>query len=369
MPRHPFAVSAATLSLVCALMAVPASGAARPDPPARSAAGSTIAVIGDTPYGKPQLDNFKNDIGELNADPDATRVIHLGDIKDGSSVCTTDYFQQIRADFDLFDKPLVYTPGDNEWTDCHRASNGGYQPAGDVPRGSVPSRLNEIRRIFFDRPGRTLGQPAARVMAQEAPYVENVRWRERGAEFGTLDIPGSNNDKAPWFGPAETPFAKQQQSQEVAGRTAADLRGIDAIFDRAERHRAGVVVLGIQADMWDPAFTTSGDVSSYDGYTPLVRRLAARAREFGGPVLLLNGDSHKFTDDHPLADPAHPENTAIYGLKRSVPNLRRITVNGSTTPCHEWLKLHVSSRSSAPFTYERIRFHNQPGFDPAQCGG
>jgi hypothetical protein len=43
---------------------------------------------------------------------------------------------------------------------------------------------------------------------------------------------------------------------------------------------------------------------SYDHFTPIVQRLAADATAFGGSVLLLDGDSHVFTDDHPLADPA-----------------------------------------------------------------
>jgi hypothetical protein len=28
--------------------------------------------------------------------------------------------------FAAFQAPLVYVPGDNEWTDCDRASNGSY---------------------------------------------------------------------------------------------------------------------------------------------------------------------------------------------------------------------------------------------------
>ena len=34
----------------------------------------------------------------------------------------------IRARLRPFEDPLVYTPGDNEWTDCHRANNGAYNP-------------------------------------------------------------------------------------------------------------------------------------------------------------------------------------------------------------------------------------------------
>jgi hypothetical protein len=74
----------------------------------------TYAIIGDTPYGQPQIDNFPDDVAVINADPDVRLVVHLGDIKNGSSRCDTTYFQRIRADFDGFEDPLVYTPGDNE---------------------------------------------------------------------------------------------------------------------------------------------------------------------------------------------------------------------------------------------------------------
>jgi hypothetical protein len=47
--------------------------------------------------------------------------------------------------------------------------------------------------------------------------------------------------------------------------------------------------------------------------------------------------------------------------------MRRITVNGSTTPCHEWLKLTVSPSSSHPFSYVRELFAKQPGFDHTAC--
>jgi hypothetical protein len=78
--------------------------------------------------------------------------VSIGDIKNGSSRCDTSYFQLIRSDFDGFADPLVYTPGDNEWTDCHQANNGGYQPAGPTPPGGEPARLETVRAIFFDHP-------------------------------------------------------------------------------------------------------------------------------------------------------------------------------------------------------------------------
>jgi hypothetical protein len=322
----------------------------------------TYGVIGDTPYGAPQIANFPNDVAEINADPDVQLVMHLGDIKNGSSECTTPYFEQIRADFDGFADPLVYTPGDNEWTDCHRANNGGYWPAGPVLNGdSRPARLSEIHRIFFPQPGWTLGQQPIHVQTQGGNYVENVIWARDDVQFGDLNVPGSNNDWLPWFNQPQT----QSQIDEVSQRTQADLRWMDRIFDHARDDHDRAVAIGIQADMWDPAI--EGDPTQYDHFQPIVQELARQALRFHGQVLLLNGDSHAFVDDHPLADPTRPQNKSIYGIAQDVPNLRRITVNGSTMPCHEWLKLSVDPHSPAVFSYQRIQFAKQPGFDPTLC--
>jgi hypothetical protein len=346
-------------------------------PPARSSDNQsdtavTYAVIGDTPYGQPQIDNFPNDVAEINQDPKVRLVMHLGDIKNGSSVCSTDYFNQIRADFDAFKDPFVYTPGDNDWTDCHRANNGAYWPAGPVLNGDTrPARLDEIRKIFFDRPGRTLGVHSQKVAAQTPDYPENVRWLASRVEFGDLNLPGSNNDYLLWFDPTPTsnplddPPRSQSQIDEVTERTAADIAWLDGIFDRATEDDAKAVVIGIQADMWDPAIM--GDPNQYDHFTPIVQELAARSLDFGKPVLLLNGDSHQFTDDHPLGASAPAQNKANYGITQNVPNLHRITVNGSTTPCHEWLRLRIDPGSSGIFSYSRVRFSKQPGFDHTIC--
>ena len=322
----------------------------------------TYAVIGDTPYGTPQLENFPNDVAEINADPQVSLAIHLGDIKNGSSQCTTSYFEQIRTDFDDFEDPLVYTPGDNEWTDCHRASNGAFWPAGPVLNGdSRPARLGEVRRIFFPNPGWTLGQNPRRVEKQGGGFPENVTWSDAGVRFGVVDVPGSNNDWLPWF---EQPRTTSQVA-EVTGRTDADLKWLTRIFNEARDEDASAVAIGIQADMWDPAIETES--AQYDHFRPIVQRLAQETLRFRRPVLLLNGDSHKFTDDYPLADPARQQNKTNYGIGKDVPNLHRITVNGSTTPCHEWLKLTVDPQVAGVFSYQRILFHKQPGFDPTAC--
>ena len=318
--------------------------------------GLTYAVIGDTPYGDPQVQNFPNDVAEINGDPQVSRVVHLGDIKNGSSVCSDGYFALIKKDFDEFSDPFVYTPGDNEWTDCHRVNNGAYDPL---------DRLAAVRSIFFPSPGRTLGMHPARVEAQGSPFVENVRWAQGGVVFATAHVVGSNNSWLPWTGKtAPTP----DQAAEFGARNYADVAWLRETFAEARRDRARAVAIAIQADMWDAAFSGPNDApASYDHFTDFVRELAAQSTTFGRPVLLLDGDSHQFTDDRPLADAAKPYQKSMYGVTADVPNLRRITVNGSTTPCHEWLKLRVDQKSAGVFSVERIPFHNQPGFDPAVC--
>jgi len=339
---------AAAVMTTAALALAPAAHAQPPS----TAQPATLAVIGDIPYGTPLIGEFPSDVAEINADPNVSRVIHLGDIKNGSTRCDTSYFQQIRGDFDGFADPLVYTPGDNEWTDCHRANNGGYIPAGPTPAGQEPSRLDTIRTLFFDRHGVTLGQDREPVDVQSDAFPENVRWSQAGVVWATLNVPGSNNDRVPWFGGAETDVLKAQQADEVATRSAADLSWLNRVFDRAEAEHAAAVAIGIQADMWDPA-AVAGD--GVDGYTALVRELARRAHAFGKPVLLLNGDSHLFESDRPLADPSG-WGSQLYGVTVPVPNLVRVTVQGSTNTPHEWLRLHVDPSSADVFSWENVVF-------------
>lgn len=88
-----------------------------------------------------------------------------------------------------------------------------------------------------------------------------------------------------------------------------------------------------------------------NAYTPLVKKLADLCVRFGRPVLLINGDSHVFETDHPLADPSSA--TGLIHGTEAVPNLTRITVEGSTA-ADEWLKLTVDPHSPDVFSWERI---------------
>ena len=311
--------------------------------PASSGRPLTLAVIGDSPYGPAQLTAFPRLVSSINADPNAELVLHLGDIKNGSSPCTDAYFGEIRTLFDTFADPLVYTPGDNEWTDCHRPAAGGFLPT---------ERLARIRQTFFPRPGVTLGGQPREVYTQAnsgipawGEYVENQLWRESGVVFVILHVVGSNNDLQPWFGAAETAAQRAQRLEESELRQAANLAWLTYAFELAFEERAKGVVVAMQADTWD-AFSIANGLP-LNGFDAIVQRLAGHAREFERPVLVLQGDSHRYLVDRPLAggDPVH-------GVTAPVPNLTRIVVEGETAS--EWLRLRVDPGSAGVFSWERV---------------
>jgi hypothetical protein len=301
----------------------------------------TMAIIGDVPYGSDLIAHFPAFIDQINADPDVRMVTHLGDIKNGSTVCSDDYFNLIVNDFALFRDPLVYTPGDNEWTDCHRANNGAYNPL---------ERLARLRSVFFANPGKTLGQQQAAVKSQASSgYPENVGYTHNDVAFAALNIPGSNNSMLPWSGLGYTE-PTPEQIQEVTGRTAADIALIHSTFARAEADGNRAVVLQTQADMFDPTVGTP-DWSNFSAFKPIVQAIVDESSSFDGSVYLFDGDSHRYNVDAPLA--AGSSWLSFYGISGSANNLTRVTVNGSDLGETNWLEV-TTHTVGPPLTWQLI---------------
>jgi hypothetical protein len=329
----------------------------------------TVAVYGDAPYGTTPMDDAQTlatpaFIESINADPKVDLVLHVGDIHSGKQFCTEAYDRTVFDLWTAFKDPLIYTPGDNEWTDCNKAGEGGgaYNKTthqidylldasgnyADYAKGDPIANLDLVRDIFFSVPGQSLGGRKKRVLSQaesfdaahptDGEYVENVMWEQSNTMFVTINLPGgSNNDADVWYG---APVATAAQLAEAANRTGADLRWLDAAFARATADGVGAVVIQAQADMWD----AEKGAAHQANYEPFVAKIAELTQAFGKPVLMLNGDSHVYKSDNPLSlsDPAnlmHPG----YGVE----NFHRIVVHGSTFPL-EWLALTVDPRASAP---------------------
>jgi hypothetical protein len=392
-----------------------ASAAVADDSPFQEFFGkSVVAVYGDAPYGVDAPFGGKTtDISQrlatpafidfVNADPDVSLVLHVGDIHSGKQNCTLLYDQTIYDLWQGFANPLVYVPGDNEWSDCHKVGEGGgaYGSLVDYAAGDPLANLALVRQMFFSNPGKALAQRKF-VLSQafayeprhssDAKFVENVMWEQSRVLFVTLNIPGgSNNDQDIWYG---TPTLSTGQIQEIAERTDADIRWLDLAFALAKLTGAKGIVIQSQADMWDPekgpahqlgfegvfGFTDSNYGFVKDAHDPkrdIVGELAKQVAAFRGTVLMFNGDSHVFRSENPLqqnsdcvVDPGsgktavactnddwlqHPHSYA------NVSNFHRVVVHGSTTPL-EFLKLTIDPRANAkpsayaigPFSWERM---------------
>ncbi len=298
-------------------------------------AGLVMAVIGDMPYGSSQLTMLPGRIDQMNADSQVNLAAHLGDISSPLN-CSTSYFQTIKGQFDRFADPLVYTPGDNEWADCHRASTGAGDPI---------AKLSSVRSVFFPTPGRTLGKTKISVTAQGG-YPENVRFNSGGITLGTIHTVGSYNDLATWSGQSGITAAQQS---EFNARQSANVSWIKAIFAQAKSAGSRAVVIMTQADMFQPGTTPPSIYKT--AFQAVVRELAAQSPSFAKPVLLINGDSHGYMSDKPLTSSTWK---SYYGIANSVSNFSRITVKGGSS-ADEWLKLTVVSSSTVLQT-QRIKF-------------
>lgn len=108
-----------------------------------------FALIGDMPYDAKQALEYKNLIKDLN-DNKLAFVVHAGDYwfdgiawKDtskGFPPCSDETFADRMKTTQTIKHPFVLTPGDNDWTDCHRAKPRAYDPL---------ERLAKLRKMFL----------------------------------------------------------------------------------------------------------------------------------------------------------------------------------------------------------------------------
>lgn len=335
--KRPLALGLAALAL--AGCSDPAARTLAPDALRRgtainqSADRTAIAVIGDVPYGNVALAQFPSLIDAINADPKVRLAVHIGDIKSGSTVCSDAWNHTIAGLFATFKDPLVYAIGDNEWTDCHRANNGSYDPL---------ERLDSLRALFFAEPGHTLGGRNMGVEAQ-AGFPENVRWVDSRVTFAALHIIGSNNGLAAWTN--DNASKKARREAEVAARVAANLAWLEGTFAEAERQGSAGIALFFQADMWAPEDRAAG--AAFSAHTSFVKRLSELAQAYGKPVLLVSGDSHDFR-----VDAGVPWFT-LYGAQPQ-PNITQVIVDRSLEDDANYVRLTIDPRSASVFSWEQV---------------
>ena len=307
----------ALVSLLCEL----ASAQARPGPGSFS-----FGLFGDMPYFEFERAAAFSIVRDMGEDSLAF-VVHTGDIKSGWDRCTDAAMSWNRTLFDNSRHALIYVPGDNDWTDCHRASNGGYDPE---------ERLRRLREIFYPNES-SLGQHPIKLARQSddpryRDYRENVRWQHGGVLFVGLNVPGSNNN-----------FGRSARSDaEYRRRSAANIAWLTQSFELASRRLMRAVVIVMHAD---PLFELPETEKSRRGYNDFLRHLQAVTIAFGKPVLLAHGDTHHYRVDHPLVD---------HTTGRPLKTFTRVETFG--TPFLGWVKVTVDTATPELFVLEPMPF-------------
>jgi hypothetical protein len=306
----------------------------------RGSGSYAIGLWGDMPYSDVQQ---TTGVPNLVADMNRFRLAftaHDGDLKQGSnSPCDDALYANAKATLNSLEAPAVFTPGDNDWTDCDRPSNGGFNSR---------ERLDHEREVLFSPPY-TLGRRRLRQEVQAKPYVENRRWTLGGVTYATLNVQGSCNnlcDTAP-------------DPQEYAARNAADIEWLRGTFAAAKARRSAAVMLIFQADPgWDatdatraptrdPGTLAENDANAAnDGYRDFLTALRDETIVFRRPVAAVHGDSHYFRVDKPLLD----------SQGRRLENFTRVETfgdhqeNGNNDV--QWLKVEVDPRSREVLSYQ-----------------
>lgn len=283
----------------------------------------SFALIGDTPYSDAEhalVPELLEEIGRSGA----RFVIHVGDFKNGRSLCSDEVFADRHRLFDAAPLPFVYVPGDNEWIDCRRATNGSYDPA---------ERLAALRRLFFAGT-HSLGPRPLTLERQSAAWPEHQRWRAGPLLFITLNLPGSDNNIG----------RKAEPSSEFRQRMPQVLAWLREAFALARRDGISAVVIAMQAD---PYFELLAKGMPHSGFREFFDLLRTETETFAGEVVLVHGDTHRVRVDQPLTR---------RGSRTVQKNFTRVETQGS--PFMGWISVAVDTRQPPLL---RLEIKNFPG--------
>ncbi len=270
----------------------------------------SFVAIGDLPYNSAEADLLQQMLEQIAQDNSAF-ILHAGDIKSGTEPCADELLEARKTLLNQARQALILVPGDNDWTDCHRAAAGQHDPV---------ERLQRLRELFFDD-DYALGQEKLRLirqseMAKFRRYRENVRWEYQSVLFVGLNLPGSNNNYQSAGG----------RNGEFEDRLIANRIWLQRAFALAQQKHLPALVLLIQAN---PNFERTA-IKGHDGYREFRQQLRTLVSQYDGQVLLIHGDSHHHQVNQPL------KNAQGKPLK----NFTRVEVFGSPF-INQWVRVRV----------------------------
>ncbi|APV51867.1 hypothetical protein BWI17_20640 [Betaproteobacteria bacterium GR16-43] len=274
----------------------------------------SFGIFGDAPYNERELHRFLELIEYINVEPLAF-VLHVGDMKAGTNApCTDALYLERRQQFERLKAPFHFVPGDNDWVDCRRPTNGRMDPI---------ESLGRLRSVFYaDGP---LASPKAIAGERQPAYPENIRWSRSRVVFVTLNVQGSNDNVG---------FNAANDAGRAA-RLQANLAWLAAAVREAGQPGARGMVVIFHAN----PFGASGG-SKPQVYQPVLAALRDAARALGKPVALIHGDTHHQRVDRPFTD----------ADGKPIANLVRMETFGS--PWVGWVKVTVDPGDPELFSFE-----------------
>lgn len=318
-----------------------------PDTTSSFSSGFSFIVIGDTPYTPADDVMLSKAIPAVISD-NPPFIIHIGDYKGGGSPCTAfhdDKHGKMLAE--LSPIPVVYTPGDNEWTDCDR----NLSPATGRPYSEL-ARLNLIRARIAGNTPKTSQAPT---IERQKTQTENATWTYKGVRFLTVSVAGTNNGRDQVLG---DPVANAGEAADM--RDIANLSWIEQAFQTALRENARAVILALHADITNVSRKTEDEICpkgaasenkvSCDAHTKIRFLIRDSALAFQKPVLVIHGDTSPFTLNQSFAG-------------EDAPNLWRLNAAGDAGPGYglvDITRVSFDSRRPQPFSANGMMTSTRP---------
>jgi len=243
-------------------------------------------AIGDVPYSDAEHEQLVALLQRATRRP-AAFIVHVGDIKGGGQPCRDAYNARIARLFRAQPIPILYTPGDNEWTDCHRRAAGRRDPL---------DRLEALRRAFFIDP-EVLRRDRLQAVVPDPAYPENAYLLLDDVAIALVHVVGSDNNLR---------RGDRQALAELAARSAANRALLKQAAAVADERGAKAFVVVFHAN---PGLERLRPVAGFEDLHADLRQLL---RDFSGPVLAIHGDTHWFRFDQPLRDPDTGESIARF---------------------------------------------------------
>src|SRR5262249_6724678 len=149
--------------------------------------------------------------------------------------CSDSLYTTAIQNFNTLERPLVWVPGDNDWTDCWGRYGASmitfYDPLGRLA----------LERALFTATDQSIGQRPLQSTRQSdergayALYSENVRWTHGPVVYLGLNVQGSNDNypypdtdaEAGPTVPVRSMAEIQRQRSEETARKAANLHWLE----------------------------------------------------------------------------------------------------------------------------------------------